>query len=246
MICSSGIAFDPVVGGRRLTFGFHGIYQGTAVLYDHQTGSHWMHLTGACFEGELKGVSLKRLGSTRHTPWADWRKLHPSTLVLKEDPRWMDRPGDAGYFSERASRRGDVFLPDQFKRTIQTRDARLELSDLVYGVTVGKSRRAYPFQYLAGRPIVEEEIGSVPISVWYDVSSRSANAFDRRAGGRVLSFRDGTASRKIDRETKSQWTMDGVCVRGPMKGRRLQQVFGLQSEWYGWYALHPGTSVWRP
>ena len=79
MICSSGIGFDPVLDERRLWFGFHGIYQGTAVLYDQQTGSLWMHLTGECFAGELAGRKLDPLDTGRHTTWSEWLASHPET-----------------------------------------------------------------------------------------------------------------------------------------------------------------------
>jgi hypothetical protein len=37
--------------------------------------------------------------------------------------------------------------------------------------------------------------------------------------------------------------MDGLCVAGALQGEQLEPVFGLQAEWYGWFALHPETSV---
>ncbi len=246
MICSSGITFDPRVGGRRLTFGFHGIFQGTAVLYDHQTSSKWMHLTGECFEGELEGTFLERVPTGRHTTWADWLATHPATDVQMPDPQYMGRRGDRGYFPEAASRRGGKHLPQFFAETIQTRNDQLHLWDLVYGVVVGKSPRAYPFKALARHPVVEETLHTLPITVWYDARSGSAAAFDRRVGARTLTFREAGDGRRRDTETKSLWTMDGVCVRGPLKATRLTSVFGLQAEWYGWYANHPRTTVWSP
>lgn len=246
MICSSGITFDPQVGGRRLTFGFHGIFQGTAVLYDHQTSSLWMHLTGECIEGELAGTFLKRVPAGRHTTWADWRAAHPTTDVLMPDPRYENRSGDRGYFPELASRRGGRFLPRFFAETIQTRDERLAPHDLVYGIVVGERPRAYPFATLAAQPVVEETLHGVPVAVWFDARSGSAAAFDRRVGARTLTFRAAGEGRRQDTGTGSLWTMDGVCVRGPLKASRLKPVFGLQAEWYGWAANHPDTTLWSP
>ncbi len=246
MICSSGITYDPQVGGRRLTFGFHGIWQGTAVLYDHQTGSFWMHLTGECFAGELKGTWLERIGTGRHTTWAHWLHAHPTTDVILPDPRYESRSADKGYFPEQAARRGADYFPTSFPQTIQTRDARLQLSELLYGVVVKKAARAYPFKHLEQTPVVEEELEGVPISVWYDAVSKSGAAYNRRVGGKTLRFRPGGAGEMQDVQTKSIWSMDGVCVRGPLKASRLTPVFGSQAEWYGWYANYPDTTVWAP
>ena len=188
MICSSGIGFDPVVQGKRLIFGFEGIFQGTAVLYDRQTKSFWMHLTGACFAGRHAGVVLERIPTGRHTTWADWKALHPETDVLAREARWIDQPGDAGYFPRDGSRSGSAFLPKTFGRTIKTVDARLAANDLLYGVVVAQQARAYPFARLAETPIVEEVLAGVPVTVWFDPGSRSAAAFERTLDGVVRSF----------------------------------------------------------
>ncbi len=245
MVCSSGIGFDPRIGGTRHTFGFEGIWQGTAVLYDHQTSSLWMHVTGTCFDGKHAGVVLERIPTGRHTTWKDWRTLHPETDVMAQEERWMNRPGDAGYFPREGSRAGSGFLPSTFGRTIQHRDPRLELHDLVYGIVVKGKARAYPYRRLESAGVAEEEVEGVPVSVWFDRASRSAAAFDRRVAGTTLSFARDAKGALRDAKTKSRWTMDGLCVEGPSAGVQLQPLRGLQAEWYGWYANHPKTTLWQ-
>jgi hypothetical protein len=238
VVCSSGIGFDPVVDGKRLTFGFEGIWQGTAVLYDHQTKSLWMHLTGECFAGRQKGTFLARLRSGRHTTWIDWRNTHPGTDVIRPDPRYSRRGGDRGYFTRSGAESGSNYLPVTFGPTIQTKDDRLRPSDLIYGVVVKGSARAYPFDRMPA--VIDERVADTPATVWFDRQSRSAAAFDR---GRH-SFAVVSPGLREDKETKSRWNMDGQCVAGPLKGKRLTPLHGLMAEWYGWFAHHPGTSVW--
>ncbi len=233
-----------MIDGARLTFGFEGIWQGTALLYDHQTKSLWMHLTGECIEGEHLGRVLKRTPSGRHTTWRDWRALHPASDVMELDRKLVDQPADRGYFPRDASRSGAAYLPPPFKPTIQTRDDRLGLHDLLYGIVLGTLQRAYPFKKLQTHGVVEEEVAKVPVTVWYDAGSRSAAAFDRRVDGTVYTFVPAKGSRMHDEQTKSAWTMDGLCVDGPLEGTRLTPLRGLMSEWYGWYANYPKTSVW--
>ncbi len=233
-----------MVEGTRLTFGFEGIYQGTAVLYDHQSNSFWMHLTGECFAGKMAGTVLARSPTGRHTTWADWRALHPETDVLAREKRWIDQPGDQGYFPRDGSRSGAAGFPRTFTPTIQTVDGRFAPHALLYGVVVEGRARAYPFERLAQTPVVEELLGALPVTVWFDAASRSAAAFDRRLGARTLAFERDEAGVLRDRDTGSRWTMDGACVEGRLAGRRLTPLRGLMSEWYGWYANHPGTTVW--
>lgn len=246
MICSSGIGFDPTIDGRRLTFGFEGIYQGTAVLYDHQTGSLWMHFTGRCFHGALAGRVLTRLDSGRHTTWADWRTQHPDTDVMQPEAMARGHIDRGRYFNRTSAASGASFLPPDFPGTIQTRDARLRLHDLLYGVVVGDEQRAYPFKHLRRHPLVEERLADVDLTVWFDPDSRSAAAFDRRLEGRLLSFVQSGAGQFEDEQTHSRWNMDGTCVSGDLAGRRLRPLHGLMSEWYGWFANYPETTLWKP
>lgn len=230
-----------MLDGERLTFGFEGIWQGTAVLYDRASTSLWMHFTGECFLGRHAGRRLAPLATGRHTTWAAWRAAHPDTDVMAPDPRFQ-----ASYFLREHCRSGDAFLPPDFPGTIQTRDPRLPLGELLLGVRLPGGPRAYPLGRLArAGPVVEEEVGGVPLSVWFLAEGRSAAAFDRRLGGRTLSFevREG---RVRDRETGSLWSPEGEAREGPLAGQRLTRPEQLLCEWYGWYAHHAGTTVWGP
>ena len=88
---------------------------------------------------------------------------------------------------------------------------------------------AYPFSTLKKRPVVNDEVGGVPIVVFYEESTRSAlgrskvksgkaigagAVFDRRVGGRTLSF---TAKQGmfVDRETDTLWNVFGIATSGP-------------------------------
>jgi hypothetical protein len=239
VICSSGIGFDPVVDRARLAFGFEGVWQGTAILYDRDTGSLWMHFTGACFDGPRAGRTLRPLPTGTHTSWAAWKRDHPDTDVMAPDERFASR-----YFRRDQCRSGDTYLPADFDATIGPRDARLELSDLLLGVTVGATNRAYPLARLAATAgVVEETLEGVPVTVWYQADSRTAVAFDARLDGRARSFarRDEGF---VDRETGSRFDLDGRCVDGSLAGKRLERVPSLLSEWFGWFAHHPATTVY--
>lgn len=245
MICSSGIGFDPLLDGARLTFGFEGIWQGTAVLYDRATQSLWMHLTGECFAGPHAGRRLAPLDTGRHTTWRAWKADHPTTDVMAPDPRFAGR-----YFPPEQSRSGDAFLPPDFPPTIASRDPRLALEALLLGVRAGGVARAYPFARLAQTEgVVEEALGTVPVTVWYDAGQRSAAAFDARLDGRTLRFERVTAAGRTrfrERASGSAFTLEGEAEGGPLVGRRLVRLPSLLSEWYGWFAHHPATSIWAP
>lgn len=189
---------------------------------------------------------LERIPTGRHTLWAEWLRLHPTTTVLKPEARWVGKPGDTGYFDPRGARSGDPYLPPTFGPTIQTRDERLELHDRVYGIVVGGTARAYPLRRLELARIAEEEVAGVPVTVWWQERSRSFAAFDRRLDGTTHTFTMDEHGVVRDAATKSRWTLDGLCIEGSLRGKRLTPLRGLMAEWYGWYANHPTTTIWQP
>jgi hypothetical protein len=229
-----------MVDGRRLTFGFHGIYQGTAVLYDRQTHSLWVHLTGHCYEGPLAGRTLIPLPTGRHTIWKEWRKSHPDTDVMA--PR---KDMESHYFSEATAKAGRSVFPPVFPPTIHDRDARLEPSALLYGIVVDGTPRAYPYASLRKTGgLAQERVAGKDVVVLFDTEARSGAVYLARLGGRLLHFEVERAGRFRDRETRSLWSVDGEALEGPSKGKQLVRLEGLQSEWYGWYANHPDTTIW--
>ena len=243
MICSSGIGFDARIDGKRLLFGFEGIYQGTAVLYDQETGSLWMHLTGRCFGGDYVGRQLVPLPSGRHTTWGEWRTSHPQTTVLARERRFEQADGDEGYFTPDGSRSGSEYLPRGFKQTIEIVDDALAPSALVYGVRIGGSARAYSLEVLREAGVREERVRDVDLTIWFDADARSVGAFDRKLETRLLAFEAAAAGRFRDIETRSLWNLDGMCVSGTLRGAQLTRIEGLLAEWYGWYANHPNTEL---
>lgn len=239
MVCSSGIGFDPTYEGRELTFGFHGIWQGTALLYDRQTRSLWLHITGKCIRGRLKGTELKPIVG-RHVLWREWKRDHPDTDVMLELPKHR-----ANYMKRYDAHRGLDYFPPRFRDTIQVRDDRLELSALCYGVIADGRAKAYPFKELAQASggVVNDLLGKTPLAVIYDSQTRSATAFRRNLKDHVVVLERASPERLRDRESGAVFDPAGRCIQGKFQGQQLEPVRGLQAEWYGWYSAHPLTEL---
>lgn len=246
VVCASAVVADARVDGRRMKFHFEGIHRGTPVLYDEQTRSSWFHLDGRCFRGPMKGKSLEILGNNRYTTWKEWRHAHPDTDVVLP-------PAELGIdLEDHVTFRGSANVPQMMKPTMGGFDARLPAMDLVYGVEHGGIAMAYPLATLRkAEGMIWTLQGTAPITLWMEPESEAVMAFDPRVDGKVLQFRwdasgpESEAPVLRDTRTQTIWSLDGVGLAGPLQGKQLRAIQGLQAEWYGWSSAHPQSAIFE-
>jgi hypothetical protein len=66
-----------------LTLGVSGyLYRNAVLYYDSETETFWSQMTGKAVVGPQTGKALPWMPS-EVTTWADWRKRHPATTVIK-------------------------------------------------------------------------------------------------------------------------------------------------------------------
>jgi hypothetical protein len=187
-----------------LRFGHAGIlYQDSFVMYDHQTQSLWVHVTGRAEHGPLKGKQLRFLPSTV-TTWKHWKRSYPHTLVLPGHRRG----GFMGTYNGLSRTRG-----------------------LGLVVTVRFKGKLYPFAALQRHPVVNDFFSGEHLLIYYDAGSGTGTAWKRTAAGRTLSFKqaavrdEGGGPLLEDEQTGSRWSwLTGEAVSGPLRGKRLPAV----------------------
>ncbi|HEX2030192.1 MAG TPA: DUF3179 domain-containing (seleno)protein [Actinomycetota bacterium] len=236
-VCSSGLAYDPVVDGRVLTFGQRHLYNGTITLDDDQTGSVWYPVTATAVAGELEGTTLRLLPLSQ-MEWRVWRELHPDTLVLA-----AEHGSRTGHGS--GHRIGSPRVGPNMRESIAHWDERLPHNTLVMTVSSNGASRTYPLSTLRDKDgVVNDELGGAPIVVLHHLAEGSfaALAFSRTAGGHTLTFRPGHRG-PIDAETGSVWTYEGRAVEGPLAGTQLEFLPSHVSEWYIIGTAHPGIEI---
>ncbi len=239
-VCNSGVAYDPVLDGKRRLFNVFGLFRGVMAMIDPSTETVWSHLVGEGLLGPDKGRTLTALPVV-NTTWGEWKRLHPETTTPAWDARYRR------YYSHKVIS-GQDYLPPMFAPTLSgLRDDRLAPSALVLAVRVEGQARAYPYAALAGASdVVQETVGHTPLVAFYTPHPQTGAAFDRRLDDRTLDFTrvPSAASLFTDRQTQSQWTVEGRGVAGPLAGRQLTRLVSLQAEWYGWSAYFPQTTVY--
>ena len=198
-------------------------------------------MTGECFAGELAGKVLAKHPTGRLTTWSNWIATHPETDVMAPEPEHAKL-----YFVRHRAWSGTAGFPVGFESTLFDRDPRLELSDLVCGVSTAHGLRAYPIDRMRLHRVVEETQGSTPVTVWFDVRSRSVAAFDSRIEGRPHSFRFHSSGLFDEVTTGSTFNLEGECIAGSLRGVQLTSLRASLVEWYAWFAHHRETIVWKP
>jgi len=201
-LCQTGIVYDRRSNGKVLSFGHAGIlYRNSFVMYDRETDSLWIHVTGRAETGPRKGWKLKFMPSSM-TSWAAWKSAHPDTLVL---PGYR-RGGFMGTYRGLGSPSG-----------------------IGVAVRVAFEAKLYPFDKLMRQPVVNDRFRDEDIVVVYSAKLRTASAWRRRLGERVLSFEPYASSAGDERflvsdiQTGSVWSgLLGEAVSGPLKGQRLE------------------------
>ena len=199
--------YERELEGRVLRFGHAGmLYQNSFMMYDHQTGSIWIHVTGEAFHGPLKGKKLKFMPSTV-TTWEKWKERYPHSLVL---------PG----------RRSESFMG--------VYDGMASARGLGLSLVVRFKAKLYPFEMLLKTPVVNDHFNGVDVLVAYSSGAKTATAWNRLLDGRRLTFSLAPMAKQKDRfgnrllrdgETGSIWSwLTGEAVAGPLRGRRLGQL----------------------
>ena len=212
-----------------------GLYQGVFVMWDDATGTAWSHLEGRALSGPLVGDQLRIL-PLQTTTWASWVAEHPDTTVPSLDTGY-------GY---RRTGIGGAGLSSTFRDTLSDVDARLPENELVIGVLAGDEAKAFPVQQAPVDRPMQDKVGGVPVVIFEDAGGIPALAYHRLlSDGTVLDFTRREDRATVDLQTGSVWNSSGVAIEGELAGVRLAFVTSFFTEWYGWAAFNPSTSIYE-
>lgn len=250
-VCNTGVCYDPTIDSSTVKLDFYGLYNGTVALCERETESVMLQASGRFISGSLRDKSLKTI-PILDTTWGEWKSLHPDTLVMSPDTIYKRAYPPKG---RREPRGYDRFPMPVFAPTVTHGDSRLPNFQKVLGVTVRQENRkpdtlyrAYPISALQKAGIVNDKIGSAPVAIFFKPKSLTAVALSRQLDGKTLTFEmrkqsDG-ADAIFDRGTGTRWNIEGRGVEGPLANKSLTRLENHLSQWYGWVAYFPTTSVY--
>ena len=155
MICNTGIGLIPSIDGEVHRFTEQGLYDGLFLMYDHESGTHWNHMTGEAVYGPLTGERLP-IENVLHTTVGQVLAEHPDALLAwSEHPSALQRSGDGGGTLGRLLSRIRG-VPQMFPATMGEEDDRRDRMEMGIGIWKDDLARYYPM------PVVEQMISAHP------------------------------------------------------------------------------------
>lgn len=238
-LCGTGAVYSRDVAGHTLIFGISGmLYENNVVLYDEQTESNWIQMSGRSISGELKGAELVRIPHTE-TTLGLWLNLHPDSEVLSTDTGFEKPYNEDPY--------ADYAASDQLGIGKQTlKDHRLKGKDLVIGVETIGARKAFPVEVLEERGFINDFLEGRPIVLFYDRETGTSKAYIRISGTNVLIF-EPTSSEFIlrDEELKSRWNMlTGAPADKSSRSKPLEELITYKAYWFAWSENYASSDLY--
>ncbi|MDX1619359.1 MAG: DUF3179 domain-containing protein [Nitriliruptorales bacterium] len=121
--------------------------------------------------------------------------------------------------------------------------------ETVFGAQIGQAARAYPLRILGHHELANDHLAGVPVAMTFCTLCRSALLFDRRVGGRTLTFKTSgllLRSNKVmlDVETGTLWEqLTGKGLAGELADHELERYLVTTTSWQEWRSQHPDTDV---
>jgi hypothetical protein len=227
-------------------FGVSGLlYMGNLLMFDAPTNKLWPQIYGdgvTSSDGFIDRC-LEALYCVE-TSWDVWRKLHPNTLVLSPDNGFGRNYNYNPYESFWNNPTVPWFVTDAMRRRLRSD---LPYKTVVLGVIGETGQKAYsmpPEMY-----VINDTVGGVPVTIFSDGFTNSLFAFERKIDGTILTFdlayinEDDDLPVFKDRETRSEWTLDGIAFEGKMAGARMPLMPSMKAFWYAWSLFFPNTEL---
>jgi len=253
-LTGTGLAFKAA-DGAPFELGVSGLlFNSNLIMYDrrdNETLYPQIYFTG--ISGGRMGESLTLVPVTE-TKWATWKRLYPDTDVMAL--------GDGGTYKAE-----EVYVRYPYRNYL---DTEILLSPVdpsprfnpnshaldygrkapLLGLRLNGELKAYVFEDLGERIVINDRLGGRDIVVLWDQESFLAVPYWREVDGQSLTFEidpgTGFPFSLVDEETGSRWNVNGVAIDGPLGGTRLTQIAAHNSFWFAWLTFWQDTAVWKP
>ena len=221
-VCRTGRVYEPLVNGKPEQFRLVGMDHFNAMLEDATTKSWWRQATGEAISGKLKGQKLTEFFSTQ-TSLTEWLALNPASLVMQEDPSFVNEYDTTGKFESGKST----------SKLTGTDSLSWKDKSWVIGVKAGKEKKAYDWNQLIAERIINDKLDGKNIVVVLAQDNKSFFAFENP---------DATNNFTIHNDTLIQgnlkYTINGKAIGN---NTALKPLPAYQEFWHSWRTFNGDT-----
>ena len=221
-VCRTGRVYEPVVNGKPEQFRLVGMDHFNAMLEDVTTKSWWRQATGEAITGKLKGQKLPEFFSTQSS-LSKWLKLNPTSLVMQEDPSFKNEYDTTGKF-ESGKSTSELTGTD----SLSWKD-----KSWVIGVKVGKEKKAYDWNELKAKRIINDKLNDKNIVVVLAQDDKSFFAFENLDAANNFTIHNDTLILG-----NLQYTITGKAIGN---NAALKPLPAYQEFWHSWRTFNPDT-----
>jgi hypothetical protein len=203
-----------------------GINNQNFIMRDEQTGSYWQQVSGKAISGPLKGAALE-LVSTDEIAFSLWKREAAQGTVLHmsgEDTKNYEKD-----WEEKLKKHPTV---------LSFKDSALSPRELVAGISINGSDRAFSVQKVIDEKVVHDKVGGVNVIVVVGPDNKSIRSF--RSEDFEFFRKEGEPWLLMDSVNNQAWDF-----RGCSGERCLEQVPLLKDFWFDWRQYHPQTTVYN-
>ncbi|HZI23966.1 MAG TPA: DUF3179 domain-containing (seleno)protein [Chryseolinea sp.] len=225
-VCRTGRVFEPLVNGSAENFRLVGMDHFNAMFEDSSTKSWWRQATGEAVAGPLKGSVLPELESMQVSV-SKFFWMHPFGQLMQEDISSSKSYDSLGRF-EKGKSKGKL-----------TRTDSLSWNDKswVVGIQLDDESKAYDWNDLKKKRIINDKIGDVPIVLVLSADSQSFAVFQRPQERVIFSVKNDTLRTK-----HSLYDFSGkLLLTDSVSIPALKKINAYQEFWHSWKTFHPET-----
>ena len=226
-VCRTGRVFEPVVNGHNEKFRLVGMDHFNAMFEDATTKTWWRQSTGEAIAGPLKGEVLPEVTSVQLTI-RKWFELYPEAWVMQVDEAFRTKYDSLGKF-EQGKSKGELTRTDSLS---------WQNKSWVVGIEMGTASKAYDWNLLKERRIINDVVGNQPIVLALSVDEQSFVAFERPSATESFSIRHDTLM-----ANGRHYDFTGQELVG--KSEQLSKVRAYQEFWHSWRTFHPQTQQYQ-
>lgn len=236
-LCFTNQVFNRTLEDENIVeFGTSGkLYNSNLVMYDRLSESLWSQALAHGIVGKYAGTNLQRIPFDVAN-WKEWKELYSESKVLSRDtgsirPYGADPYG--GYYTN-----SEVLFP------ISNRDDRIGLKEIVVGLENQGHYKAYKLQDIESKKVINDNVNGRPVAL-FSLHPFMVREYDPEVDGQILQFEYNQGNNNfIDKQTRSEWNLEGLAVNGPMKGKQLTRMPFDEGFWFEWIAFHPRTEIY--